>query len=240
MGAEAAGIALWCQDEAGPYQTVPYAGQSWEPEGHPACQPHEYERNGTAKLLTLFHPATGHVRAKGVTTATNAVLHPWLTTALEQELAARPAVTLPEAERPPLAQWASWLGPYRYGPQPMPPLRLILVWDNLAGHLSTAMVRWLFAHGVLPLYTPLSGSWLNMAESVQRILVRRALAGHHPQSPEQIIIWLEDTVAGWNAQPTPFTWHGKRYERRQRARLRRHQRLAQSGATCSYHSSIAR
>jgi len=122
----------------------------------------------------------------------------------------------------------------------MPPLRLILVWDNLAGHLSAELVMWLFAHGVLPLYTPLSGSWLNMAESVQRILVRRALAGQHPQTPTPIIAWLEETVVGWNAQPTPFTWQGKRYARRQRSRLRLHQRLALSDACCSCPSSIAR
>ena len=73
----------------------------------------------------------------------------------------------------------------------------------------------------MPLYTPLSGSWLNLAESVQRIIVRRALDGHHPQSQEELITWLDATVAGWNANPTPFTWHGKRYERRQRARQRR-------------------
>ena len=73
----------------------------------------------------------------------------------------------------------------------------------------------------MPLYTPLSGSWLNMAESVQRILVRRALEGHHPQSQDDLIAWLDDTVVGWNANPTPFVWHGKRFERRQRARQRR-------------------
>jgi hypothetical protein len=240
VGAEAAGVAGYCEDEAGPYQTVPYPGQSWEPQAHPARQPHEYERTGTAKLLTLVRPATGQVRAKGVTRATNAVLHPWLKAELELVLAALPVVTAPEAARPLLAQWATWLGPYRYGPLPMPPLRLILVWDNLAGHLSTELVLWLFAHGVLPLYTPLSGSWLNMAESLQRILVHRALAGQHPHTPEDIITWLEATVAGWNADPTPFTWGGKRAERRQRARVRRHQRLAGSGARCVYPSSIAR
>jgi hypothetical protein len=64
------------------------------------------------------------------------------------------------------------------------------------------------------------GSWLNMAESVQRILVRRALDGQHPQSQDDLIAWLDDTVAGWNANPTPFVWHGKRYERRHRARQR--------------------
>jgi len=43
----------------------------------------------------------------------------------------------------------------------------------------------------MPLYTPLGGSWLNMAESMQRILVRRALSGQYPQSPQEIIDWLE-------------------------------------------------
>jgi hypothetical protein len=63
------------------------------------------------------------------------------------------------------------------------------------------MVSWLFAHGIMPLYTPLSGSWLNRAESMQRILVRRALSGQYPQTPQQIIDWLEETVAGWNQDP---------------------------------------
>jgi hypothetical protein len=230
-------VAVWCQDEAGPYQTIPCAGQSWEPEGKARCQPHEYERNGTAKLLTLLRPATGQVRAKGVTSAPNVVLHPWLTAELERVLAELPAVTRPEADRPAFARWQTWEG--RPCPN-LPPLRLILVWDNLAGHLSAELVLWLYHHGVLPLYTPLSGSWLNMAESLQRILKRRALDGHHPQTVDEIITWLEETVAGWNAAPTPFHWHGKRFERRQRARVRRHQRLAGSGAGCSLPSSIAR
>ena len=81
------GIPLWCQDEAGPYQAIPQPGQSWQPEGKPRCQPHEYIRGGTAKLLTLFRPATGEVRAKGVPRAPNAVLHPWLQHELLQILA---------------------------------------------------------------------------------------------------------------------------------------------------------
>jgi len=101
-----------------------------------------------------------------------------------------------------------------------PPLRLILIWDNLAGHKSTEIVRWLCAPGMLPLDTPLSGAWLNRAESLQRIIVRRALAGQHPQTPEEIIAWLAETVAGWNTEPTPFLWEGKRWERRNRARHR--------------------
>jgi hypothetical protein len=217
--AEAAGIALWCQDEAGPYQAIPQPGASWQPLGQPQRQPHEYIRGGTAKLLTLFRPATGVVRAKGVTNAPNAVLHPWLQSELTEVLATLPPVTLPEAERPAAAQWATWLG---HTPQvALPPLRLILIWDNLAGHTSWPMVHWLFQHGIMPLYTPLSGSWLNMAESLQRIVVGRALAGQHPHSAEEVIGWLEDAVAGWNAHSTPFVWGGKRRERRVRARQRR-------------------
>ncbi len=230
-------MAVWCQDEAGPYQTVPCTGQSWEPIGKPRCQPHEYARNGTAKLLTRFHPATGHVRAQGVARAPNAVLHPWLMGELERVLAELPAVTSAEDDRPALAQWQTWEG------RPCPhlrPLRRILIWDNLAGHLSPELVLWLSHHGVLPLSTPLSGSWRNLAESLQRILQRRALDGQHPQTVAELITDLEETVAGWHAAPTPFPWHGKRSARRQRARVRRHQRLAGSGAGCSLPSSIAR
>jgi hypothetical protein len=217
--AELVGIPVWCQDEAGPYQAIPQPGQSWRPEGKPVCQPHEYVRGGTAKLLTLFRPATGEVRAKGVPRAPNAILHPWLQDALLEVLAELPDTPVQNAEPTSPAHWTTWLGHVPHGP--LPPLRLILVWDNLAGHLSTSIVTWLFAHGVMPLYTPLSGSWLNMAESVQRIICGRALNGQHPQSVADLVTWLEDTVAGWNSAPTPFVWDGKRRERRIRANQRR-------------------
>lgn len=232
--AEAAGLAVWCQDEAGPYQAIPQPGASWQPVGEPQRLPHEYVRGGTAKLLTLFRPATGQVRAKGVTHAPNTGLHPWLQEELRQILETLPVMTLPEHERPALARWATWLG---HEPrEALPPLRLLLIWDNLAGHLSWHIVRWLFAHGVLPLYTPLGGSWLNMAESLQRIIVTRALAGQHPQTQAEVITWLEDTVAGWNAAPTPFVWHGKRHDRRVRARQRH---LGGSAAAVADHHLFA-
>ncbi len=59
---------------------------------------------------------------------------------------------------------------------------MLLVLDNLAGHRTPSFVGWLLDHGIMPLYTPLGGSWLNMTESVQRILIRRGLAGTHPES----------------------------------------------------------
>src|SRR5262249_51101620 len=86
----------------------------------------------------------------------------------------------------------------------------VLVWDTLADHLSTRThyVSWLQQYVVLPVYTPLSGGWLTRAESVRRILVCRALCGQHPQTPDQLITWLEQSVAGWNAAPTPLQRNG--------------------------------
>lgn len=75
-----------------------------------------------------------------------------------------------------------------------------------------------------------------MAESVQRILGRRALDGQHPQDAPEVIRRLEETVAGWNRHPTPFVWNGKRRARRHRARL---QRLGGSGAAVSNGYPIA-
>jgi hypothetical protein len=91
---------------------------------------------------------------------------------------------------------------------------MLLVWDNLAGHKTPEMVLWLCRHGIMPLYTPLGGSWLNMAESIQRILERRALDGQQPLSPAEIGAWFEQTAEAWNRRPTPFAWNGKRRQRR--------------------------
>jgi len=230
-------VAVACQDEAGPYQTVPYAGPQWAPVGRPPRQPHEYVRLGTAKLLTLFRPATGRLQAQGVTTCPNAVLHPWLKAAVGAVLATLPEpapVVDAEANQ---ASWTRWQAGLRVRvtlPTALPRLRLLLIWDNLTGHHTPELLLWLFAQGVMVLYTPLAGSWLNMAESLQRILVRRALAGQHPQTPQDIIDALEATVRAWNADPTPFTWGGGRAARRVRARQRRHA-LGGSGA-CSARS----
>lgn len=217
------GLAVWGEDEAGPYQAVPQPGNSWRPILHPSHYPHEYIRQGTAKMLTLLHPATGKVRIKGVTSATNAVLHPWMKEQLSAILEQLPAPCGELSFEQNRQQWQSWQEGLIHRlllPEELPRLRMLLVTDNLSGHRSTTLTSWLVEHGVMPLYTPVGGSWLNMTESVQRILVHRALAGQHPQSPEQIIQWLEDTAQAWNREPTPFIWGAKRKQRRDRARLR--------------------
>lgn len=229
---ETLGLSVWTEDEAGPFQTTPYAGEEWQPEGQPKQQPHEYVRDGTAKCLTLFHPADGQVRIKGVTCCSNAVLHAWLQQELTTILAELPpsAVELdPVTTRALWERWCAHLEAPVPLPDVLPPLRMLLIWDNLKGHKTPAMVRWLIEHGIMPLYTPLGGSWLNMAESIQRILKRRALAGQHPTTTDEIIAWIEAVGRAWNRHPTRFEWGGKRAARRARQRQRRHA-LGGSGA----------
>src|SRR5262249_39127402 len=115
-------------------------------------------------LLTLFRPATGEARAKGVRSVTNAVLHSWLQEQLLAVLEAQEKAKgqasegepTPPPKSPEQAQahaWETRVG-WRLSDR-YPPLRMVLVWDNLAGHPSRAMRRWLFAHGIMPLSTPL-------------------------------------------------------------------------------------
>src|SRR3954447_6661705 len=227
------GLSVWCEDEAGPFQAVPHPGASWQPRDHPAQHPHEYIRGGTTKILTLFHPATGQVRLQPAARGTNAVLHPWLRERLSAILAALPVPTASQEAAATQAAWAVWQAgltmPFTL-PDDLPPLRLLLVWDNLAGHKTPDLVLWLCAQGVMPLDTPVGGRWLNRAEAIERVLKRRALDGQHPHSPAEIGSWFEQTARNWTEQPTPFVWNGKRRQRRRRSSGDQAHRLGGSGA----------
>lgn len=230
--AERLGLPVWCEDEAGPYQSIPHPGCTSQEESRPARQDHQYIRGKTGKLLTLFRPATGALRAEPVDRRTNAILPPWLKRELAAILKSGPPapVVVPEGRR-----WQEW-DPFpaaEHLDQRDPPLRMLLILDNLAGHSSRDFVRWCHERGIGLLYTPGAGSWLNMAESVQRMLIRRALEGHHLYAVEILKDWLRDTCAGWNRHPTPFIWGGKRHARRDRTYARRH-RQGGSGATTQY------
>lgn len=203
---EKMGLSVWCFDEAEPDSTQPYATSSWRPVGHPGHRSPTYIPNGTAKLLTLFHPKDGTVKVKGVERCPNTVLHTWLTEQLEEIVVAFPKLDVPLEPTENRRQWEVWRKRLKCRftlPDQLPPLRLLLVCDNLAGHKTPSFVLWLFcAHGILPLYTPLGGSWLNMAESIQKILKHRALDGTHPTWVPQMIYWLEAAARAWNANPT--------------------------------------
>ena len=143
---ERMGLAVWGMDEAGPYQAIPQPGIHWQPVGQPARYPHEHIRHGTAKMITLFHPSTGQVRVKGVTSCPNVVLHAWLEAELTAILAALPpAKVLDETDN--RAAWEHWQAGLTVKPMlcdTLPPLRLLLVMDNLKGHLTPSFVVWLF------------------------------------------------------------------------------------------------
>jgi hypothetical protein len=172
--------------------------------------------------LTLFRPATGQVRGEPVTGTPNAVLHPWLQAEVRALLADLPPVPDPPAPERQAAFWWWATGDLPTWLTEVPPVRLLLIWDNLAGHRTPELVAWLLERGVWVLPTRLGGSWLTLAEAIQRILVRRALDGQHPTNAQEVMRRLREQVTGWNADPTPFVWGGKRAARRQRARERRH------------------
>jgi transposase len=83
-------LAVWTEDEAGPFETKPYPGYNWQPQGEPVKYPHQYVKNGMAKMITLFYKASGELRVKGVTSTANKVLHPWLEEQLEEIVGALP------------------------------------------------------------------------------------------------------------------------------------------------------
>jgi hypothetical protein len=129
--------------------------------------------------MSLFHPATVEVRVKGVRSCTNAVLHPWLKERLTATLETLPPPQLlgPEDNRAIWRGWQEGLTVKVTLPENLPPLRMLLVLDNLTGHKSPELLLWMSSRGIMVLYTPLGASWLNMTESMQRILRRRALEG---------------------------------------------------------------
>jgi hypothetical protein len=77
---------------------------------------------------------------------------------------------------------------------------------------------------------------MNMAESTQRIIVRRTLTGYYPQATQQVIDWVEQTVKGWKGHPTPFAWNGLRRRHWEQVQLRR---PGGSGVPIAYGSLFA-
>jgi hypothetical protein len=161
--------------------------------------------------------------SRGVKRCPNTVLHSWLQEKLEKVVKKLPMRGGLESEEERHRSWRKWQEGLKMPftlPQELPPLRMLLIMDNLQGHKTPEFVLWLVAHGIMPLYTPIAGSWLNMAESMQNIVKKRALNGQHPETADETIKRLEEATQSWNRHPTSFVWGGKRAERRKRRRER--------------------
>jgi transposase len=107
----------------------------------------------------------------------------------------------------------------------LPPTgKLYVVLDNLNIHHACEVNAWATAperrHRVAMCYTPTAGSWLNLVESFFRILDRRVYDGTDHLTINDLEIALDAGLRAWNAQPTPFTWRGKRWRRRHRRHAR--------------------
>jgi hypothetical protein len=105
-------------------------------------QPHEYVRGGTTKILTLFHPATGQVHLQPVSSCTNPVLHGWLKEQAGGDPGGAAGVRRAADAAATRAAWEAWqdgLAERFTLPDQLPPLRMLLVWDNLTGHKTP---RW--------------------------------------------------------------------------------------------------
>ena len=107
----------------------------WKVDLH--VNPHEYIRGEPAKLLTLFHPKTGRVVGKGVKKYSNAVLHPWLKEQLDEITKNLLAESKNESDEERRQSWTRWQeglkGPFTL-PKELPPLKMVMILDNLAGH----------------------------------------------------------------------------------------------------------
>jgi transposase len=89
-----------------------------------------------------------------------------------------------------------------------PPDRdLHLILDNYATHKHPKVEKWLKKHSRFHLhFTPTSASWLNMVERFFRDLtVNRLRRGVFHSVPE-LVTALEQYIAKYNKEPTPFVW----------------------------------
>jgi hypothetical protein len=181
----------------------------------------------------LFHPADGYGCVKDVPRTTNAIVQAWLKDHLLTTLATLSSAVPRSAyvERLRWKMWREGLQRTVTWPRQLPPLCILLIMDNLVDYKTPNWLCWCFAHGLLPLYTSLGGSWLNMAQSIQCLLKPRALDGQYPASPQHIIQSLEAVAQHWNLHPMPFVWLRKRNASRDRPAQKRRRLGASRAAT---------
>jgi transposase len=84
---------------------------------------------------------------------------------------------------------------------------LHVILDNSSTHKTPEVQTWLAEHPrVVFHFTPTSASWLNQVEGFFSILTRRSLKRASFASRAALRRHIEDFLANWNDDPTPFVW----------------------------------
>lgn len=84
---------------------------------------------------------------------------------------------------------------------------LHVILDNSSTHKTPEVQTWLAEHPrVVFHFTPTSASWLNQVEGFFSILTRRSLKRASFASKAALRRLIENFLANWNDDPTPFVW----------------------------------
>jgi transposase len=87
---------------------------------------------------------------------------------------------------------------------------LHLILDNYATHKHPKVQSWLAKHPRFHLhFTPTSASWLNMVERFFRDITTQRLRRGVFRSVEELLKAIENYVAHYNSNPSPFVWTAK-------------------------------
>lgn len=85
-----------------------------------------------------------------------------------------------------------------------------LILDNYATHKHPKVKAWLARHPRFHLhFTPTSASWLNMVERFFRDITEKRLRRGVFHSVPELVAALEEYLAHYNQNPTPFVWTAK-------------------------------
>jgi transposase len=88
-----------------------------------------------------------------------------------------------------------------------PRRELHVVLDNSSTHSTPNVTAWLTKNPRIHFhYTPTSASWLNQVEGFFGILAKQSLSVTNFPSKAALRQHLDDFLAGWNDNPTPFRW----------------------------------
>ena len=86
-------------------------------------------------------------------------------------------------------------------------LDLHIICDNYATHKHEKVQRWIAKNPRIHLhFTPTSGSWLNMVERFFRDITDKQIRRGVFKSVDDLIVAIEDYIAGHNDKPKPFIW----------------------------------